>query len=127
MFKRGQVSKIVEGMGLDVAALEGSARAEGYFIDFETFVTVRDPLDYFAKAMETELEHGRAAAAVGANVTDDDPMQTAQIVLSHLCGIEFGRENPRSVKMCPKFPQYYDFLWWMERTHESWTKQRLHK
>ena len=43
---------------------------------------------YFAMAMNTELEHGKASSFT--NVTDDSAMETAKIVVAHLYGVEKG-------------------------------------
>ena len=108
-------------LGIDKSDLSGPARSAGYFLDFDTFRTLEDGEEYFARAMQVELEHGRAAGTVGADVTRDDPVLTAQIVKAHLWGVEAGK--PSSSRK-PTFPAYYDFLLWMEKCHERWLEAR---
>lgn len=85
----------------------------GRTLDFGTFATLSDPVDYFAAAMNTELEHGTAGDAEGTDVTGDDPMKTAMIAAAHIKGVERGGKRPYK-----PFPDYYDWLWWMEKLHE---------
>ncbi|MDR3541656.1 MAG: hypothetical protein P4L69_11930 [Desulfosporosinus sp.] len=96
--------------------LSGKARSQDYanVIIFDTFESLADPVAYFGRAMTIELEHGRAAAQVGANVTDDDALATARIAKAHLFGVEYGGETPYE-----PFPTYYDFLIWMEYVHSK--------
>jgi hypothetical protein len=82
-------------------------------MDFETFDSLSDPVEYFAEAMNTELEHGIAGDALHTNVTNDVPLATAMIVAAHLNGVEFEKTKFTT------FPTYYDFLWWMEGIHEA--------
>lgn len=77
---------------------------------FKTFITVSDPIEYFRKAMETELEHGTVGPLT--DVTGDDPLKTAKIAAAHLKGVEYGKKEFK------EFPDYYDWLWYMESLHE---------
>jgi hypothetical protein len=71
--------------------------------------SIPDGVEYFRKALQTELEHGRVNPVT--NVTDDDLSLTAQIVTAHLLGVEHD-EDPSKWKF---FPSYYDALWYMEK------------
>ena len=85
----------------------------GRTVIFDTFSTLSDPIDYFAEAMNTELEHGKAGNDVLTNITDDDALATAKIVTAHILGVE------RSSDSTIHFPDYYDWLWWMEGLHSK--------
>ena len=123
-FDRDTVSAAMQMLGIRPDMLSGAAR-RGYFANvmiFDTFDVYSDPVDYFGKAMHIELEHGRAAGAVGANVTDDDALATARIAKSHLFGVEYGETPPYE-----PFPTYYDFLIWMEGLHAKATELKKNK
>lgn len=103
---------------IDASRITGYNRLnyKGRTVIFETFDALRDPVAYFAEAMNTEMEHGRAGQAEGTNVTDDDAFKTAQIAAAHLKGVEAGPLGKK--KVFEYFPDYYDWLWWMESLHE---------
>lgn len=108
-----RVAALMRGMKIPADALTGPARRASSSRSLPTMRgPLADPVAYFAKALRTELEHGSAGAAVGTDVTRDNPVATARIVAAHLFGVEAG-EGPQEWKA---FPAYYDFLWWIERT-----------
>jgi hypothetical protein len=115
-FGRESVALLMDRMGVGAEAISGPKRREdgGGILEFTTFDTLADPVEYFAEAMNIELEHGRAGASMGTNVTDDSPQATAQIVLAHIGGVE-GDESPPF----EPFPQYYDGLMFMEAMHRA--------
>lgn len=115
-FSRDQVVMMIDQLSVGAEAISGPKRQEarGSVLMFETFDTLADPVEYFAEAMNTELEHGRAGMSVGTNVTDDDPLLTAQIVRAHLEGVEGDDRPPFTL-----FPQYYDWLWFVENLHRA--------
>lgn len=114
-FTRQQAAEAAAALKVDLASLSGARRKTdaGRVMHYDTMDTLSDPLDYWAEAMSTELEHGKAGSAYGTNVTDDDPLSTARIAAAHLFGVEYGGAKPTP------FPTYYDALWWMEGTHEK--------
>lgn len=115
-FDRDTVSAAMKMLGIRPDTLSGKSRRH-YFanvMDFDTFDTYSDPVEYFGKAMHIELEHGSSASAVGANITGDDALSTARIAKAHLFGVEFGENPPYQ-----PFPTYYDFLIWMEELHKK--------
>ena len=69
-----------------------------------------DPIFYFAKAVETEREHGAIGKALGTDVVGFDDRLAAKIALAHLLGVEYGHA-PSEWKPCP---YYYHELWSME-------------
>jgi hypothetical protein len=88
--------------------LSGKYRQDHSKIYFDTMDTIVDGVEYFRKALGTELEHGQINPIT--NVTEDDEVSTAQIVVAHLSGVE--ADKPQSTWKF--FPGYYDALWWME-------------
>ena len=102
---------------IDPATLTGYNRLnnKGRTLIFDTFQTLQDPVAYFAEAMNTELEHGRACSLT--NVTDDDSFKTAQIAAAHLKGVEKGKAT-----QIP-YVDYYDWLWFTEILHERAMKR----
>lgn len=119
VFSREQVRAIMSKLHVNAEAIAGPIRRKDYFLQFDTFDTLSDGVSYFAEAMTIELEHGKTAAVVGANVTDDDPEKSAMIAISHLCGIEYGEKYEESYQFAP----YYDFLMWMEGINSAWKKK----
>jgi Protein of unknown function (DUF5661) len=123
-FDRGTVEAAMKMLGIPDYMLSGESRRNDYanVMDFETFDTLSDPVEYFGKAMTIELEHGKAATSVGANVTNDDTLATARIAKAHLFGVEYGDQAAGY----EPFPTYYDFLMWMELLHATAVKTRKH-
>lgn len=120
-FDKDTVYAAMKMLGIKPDMLSGKSRRY-YFanvMDFDTFDTYSDPIEYFGKAMHIELEHGNAAATVGANVTGDDALATARIAKAHLYGVEYGENAPYH-----PFPTYYDFLMWMEELHKKAVMRR---
>lgn len=117
-FPRDQVAAIMGQLGVDPSNFDGPKRAKNYFLYFDTFDTLSDGLEYLAEAMTIELEHGRIAAKVGSNVTDDDPLKTAQIAVAHVSGVEYGEDS------YVPFLQYYDMTIWNEAMHSAWCKKQ---
>lgn len=119
-FDRDTVEAAMGMLGIERGSLTGRARRAHYanVLDFETFDTLSDPVEYFDKAMTIELEHGKAARSVGANVTNDDALATARIAKAHLSGVEYGKPDT------DPFPSYYDFLIWMEYLHSAAARAR---
>ena len=116
MFERNTVIMAMQALGVNASMLSGAQR-RAYFanvLDFDTFDSLSDPVDYFSRAMHIELEHGSAAATVGANITGDEALATARIAWAHLSGVEHGEIPPFE-----PFPTYYDHLIWMERLHSD--------
>lgn len=115
-FDRSTVESVMVRLKVPRETLSGLKRSKypARILDFETFETLSDPVDYFATAMNVELEHGSAAGVVGANVTGDDALTTGKIVVAHLLGVESGDTPPYK-----PFPTYYDFLLWMEKLHST--------
>jgi hypothetical protein len=109
-FTRNQVIKLMKLFHLSPFQLSGNNRKTHSKIFFETMNTISDGIDYFIKALETELEHGRVNHRT--NVTDNDPVSTAQIVVAHLLGVEYNEPSSQ----WKFFPSYYDALWYIE-TH----------
>lgn len=111
-FSRDVAANAAYTMKIDLASISGKARAahKGTYMRFDTPAIYDDPLAYFAEAMSTELEHGRAGDREGTNVTDDDASLTSKIVAAHLLGVERDKRRPYR-----PFPAYYDALWWNER------------
>lgn len=103
-------ARLMLRVGIRPLTLVGQTRARHSNKHFDTMDTIQDPRDYFAKALRTELEHGKANR--GTNVTDDDLDKTAQIVAAHLFGVEHGIPRLK----WHWFPAYYDALWHMEET-----------
>ena len=120
-FDRGTVEAAMKMLGISPNSLSGEARKRDYanVMYFSTFDTLSDPVEYFGAAMHVELEHGKAAQVVGANVTNDDALATARIAKAHLFGVEYGQETSYE-----PFPTYYDFLMWMEYLHSKAVKTR---
>ena len=112
-FDRATVISIMQSMDY-LPLLAGAWRKTdpGKVMDFDTFDTLVDPVEYFAEAMNTELEHGPRANSA-TDVTGGDALKTAKIAAAHLSGFEYGVQNPEP------FPTYYDFLWWMESLHSA--------
>ena len=117
VFTESTVIDMMIATGVEPAGLTGFNRRhyKGRTLDFDTFDSHADPVKYFAEAMKTELEHGTAGTASGTNVTGDDALATAKIAAAHLKGVEYGKD-PSEFK---PFPDYYDWLWWMEKLHEK--------
>lgn len=108
-FTRNQAIRLMNIFKITPQMLSGSYRQNNSKIHFETMKTISDGVEYFRKALRTELEHGKVN--LETNVTDDDAFSTAQIVAAHLFGVEHN-EKPSNWKF---FPSYYDALWWMEK------------
>jgi len=70
-----------------------------------------DPIEYFARAVETEREHGSVGRELGTDVIGDDDTLAAKIALAHLLGVEYGKSP---AMWCP-CPYYYVELWQLER------------
>ena len=119
-FSKETVEACVGQLQVDITTLNGRAREHHSSprLKFSTTQLQKDALHYFAEAMNTELEHGIAGPST--NITDDDALKTAQIVVAHLNGVEFGRLTAPL-----PFPTYYDCLWWMEKLHEETCKKNL--
>jgi len=115
MFDRETVVWVMSRLGINGESISGHKRSTypARVLDFETFNTLFDPVDYFAKAMAIELEHG-SAGGERTNVTRDDTLATAKIVAAHLSGVEHGKTPDQYIP----FPLYYDWLIWVERLHE---------
>lgn len=114
-FDRKTVEEIMKAVDVSPETLSGEARFNhpAKIMDFPTFDIIPDGVEYFAEAMNTELEHGKAGTKEQTNVTDDIPLATAMIAAAHIKGVEYeGRQPYRP------FPTYYDFLWWMEGVHD---------
>ena len=92
---------------------------KGRTLVLDTFNTLADPVEYFAEAMNTELEHGTVGAAVDTDVTRDEPLATARIVTAHLLGVE----SDSILLLDDGFPDYYDWLWWVEELHKRAMKR----
>ena len=116
-YGREVVIQMMTELKVDAAELTGYNRKNdlGNTVLFDTFDTLSDPVSYFAKAMDTEMEHGKAGKAVDTNVTDDDARATAMIVVAHLKGVEHSRRPSEFIT----FGAYYDWLWWVEKLHEK--------
>lgn len=117
LFRNFPKSVVVDCMmktNIIAAELTGYNRMnyKGRTLLFDTFHTLSDPVDYFAEAMNIELEHGTSGDVEGTNVTDDDPLSTARIAAAHIKGVERGGRRPYV-----PFPDYYDWLIWMEKLH----------
>ena len=100
---------LMKSMRLRPSTLSGESRKRHSRNHLETMDSVADPVDYFIRALRTELEHGSLNRRT--NVTRDDLRATAKIVAAHLHGVEHG-ERPTKWK---RFPGYYDHLWYMEQ------------
>jgi hypothetical protein len=112
-FTRREVEGAMRKLGVDPRDLHAERRCG---TDGKCWPTTRafpDGADYFGRAMQTELEHGRAGRDAGTDVTHDDAVKTAQIAAAHIRGVEAG-EDPVDRK---PFPSYYDALWAMEADH----------
>jgi hypothetical protein len=120
VFSRETARAMMQKLDVNAEALSGSVRGKEYYLFFDTFDTLADGVSYFAEAMTTELEHGSAATPVDGNVTNDDPLKTAMIVVSHLCGIEYGEQ----FRKCYQFSPYYDALWWIEGMNSMWNQKK---
>lgn len=116
MFDRNQVAGLMLALGVDAEAISGHMRSTypARVLDFDTFETLADPVDYFMEAMRLELEHGTAGGPA-TNVSNDDVAITARIAAAHLMGVEHG-EDPADFR---PFPTYYDWLLWVERLHSD--------
>lgn len=112
-FDKYLVESCMRKLKINPKLLSGESRQKRPIAPYYTFHALSDGTDYFAEAMTIELEHGRAAAAIGANVTNDDPMTSAMIAWAHIAGVEYGAKPPFK-----PFIQYYDALIWMEVTNE---------
>lgn len=110
-FSRPDVVDAMDAIGVEPSHFTGDSRKEhpASVMNFETFYTLSNPIDYFAKAMQIELEHGTAAGDVGADITQNDLYKTAMIAKAHLYGVEYGEKPPYDM-----FPAYYDYLMWIE-------------
>jgi hypothetical protein len=129
-FDRGTVEAAMILLGFSGArkdALSGKNRRHHFstVMDFDTFDSYADPVAYFGKAMHIELEHGKAASDVNANVTSDDALATAKIVKAHLCGVEF--EDYMSGEKYVPFSTYYDGLMWLEELHKKAYRNKMDK
>ena len=118
-FNRNSVAILMGELNISGEELTGVSRRTypANVVDFDTFDTLDDPVAYFAEAMTIELEHGKVAALVGGNVTNDDPKLTAGIAAAHLAGVEYDEGPPHT-----PFPTYYDWLIWMEGLHSAAVK-----
>lgn len=119
-FDRRTVEDVMKAVNMDPKFLSRETRfnCPAKVMDFPTFDMIPDGVAYFAEAMNTELEHGKAGNEVQTNVTDDVPLATAMIAAAHVKGVEYEGNRPYR-----PFSTYYDFLWWMEGTHEmAWIK-----
>lgn len=119
-FDRKTVEEVMKAVGVTPQFLSRETRfgCPAKVMDFPTFDTIPDGVSYFAEAMNTELEHGKAGNEEQTNVTDDIPLATAMIAAAHVKGVEYEGHRPYK-----PFPTYYDFLWWMEGVHEmAWAK-----
>ena len=106
---RTRALTLMKKMGIRPVLLSGDSRRRHSNAPLRTMETLNDPVDYFIKALNTELEHG--AVNSGTNVTGDDLEATVKIVAAHLFGVEHG-ERPLKWKW---FGGYYDYLWDMEK------------
>jgi len=97
-------------LGLSAVSLRGRNRARTCRKRFPTFRTLADPYDYFIKAYQIELEHGRVGGRL-TNVTDNSEMSTAMIAAAHLKGVEYGEDSSQ----WKPFAAYYDWLIYMEK------------
>jgi hypothetical protein len=102
---------IMKKLGINHKALSGPNRIKTSKRFIETMKTRSDPYKYFAKAFQTELEHGSAGGEL-TNVTNDDILKTSKIVAVHLRGVEFGKKRSE----WKEFPGYYDYLWDLEES-----------
>ncbi len=102
------MESVMKVLGVRKTWLRGANRRITSAKRFETMNTLSDPIEYFAKACQTELEHGSANGST--DVTHDDFMKTCQIVAAHIRGVEHGKSSG----MWRRFPSYYDWLWYME-------------
>lgn len=107
-FDRQTVEEVMKAVDIDAETISGAARAAypARVMDYETFSTMSDGVEYFAHAMMIELEH--------KDLTEGIPLATAMIVAAHLKGVEFEGKEPYI-----PFITYYDALIWMEGTHEK--------
>ena len=121
-FPKNVVIDCMMRTGVVAADITGYNRTNypGRTLIFETFATLSDPVEYFAAAMNTELEHGTAGDVEGTNVTDDDPTNTARIAAAHIRGVEKVGKRPYK-----PFPDYYDWLFWMEKLHERALERQI--
>ena len=111
MFSHGTASLVIEHLHINLAALTGEERKRTSTVYIKTMDSIAEPLDYFWKALNTELEHGNISLI--SNVTDNHAVSTGQIVLAHLLGVEI--DDPNTIA----FPAYYDFLWEMEKNKKE--------
>lgn len=114
-FDHKTVVEIMKAVNVDPQSLSRDARSNcpAKVMDFPTFNSIPDGISYFAEAMNTELEHGKAGDSEQTNITDDVPLATAMIAAAHVKGVEYEGDKPYK-----PFSTYYDFLWWMEGLHE---------
>lgn len=105
---RKKAASLMKALHILPSSHTGVRRAKSTKRVFETFETLADPYDYFIKAFNMELEHGRANSAT--DVTGDKAIETAKIVAAHLRGVE--ADEPR--RKWKRFPAYYDWLIWIE-------------
>lgn len=113
IFPRSVVEDCIKKLNVPVNKLTGDYRSHypASTVHFTTFETVSDPVQYFERAMETELEHGKAGKTT--DVTNDDPLATAKIAAAHILGVEHGQRD------FILFVDYYDWLWFMEGLHDK--------
>lgn len=115
---RNRAASLMRRFGISPRLLHGKNRSRHSIRHLDTMDTLADPYAYFAKAMNTELEHGTAGSRAtvgfpfehGTDVTQDDELKTAKIVAAHLRGVEHGK-RPNNWKFSPA---YYDWLWYTE-------------
>jgi hypothetical protein len=105
---RRTARRLMRKMGVEGTWLRGPVRARSSSQRFPSMKSLSNPADYFARAMETELEHGGINPRT--DVTHDGRLCTAKIVAAHLFGVE-ANEAPDHWRA---FPAYYDWLWFME-------------
>lgn len=82
-----------------------------------------DPVEYFARAVITEREHGAIGSEIGTDVVGKDDKLAAKIALAHLLGVEFGHK-PSEWEPCP---YYYHELWAMEKRCQGPPKKKKKK
>ena len=106
--QQSRMESAMKALGVRKTWLRGPNRRITSTKRFDTMTTLSDPVDYFAKAYETELEHGSVNHST--DVTHDDFMKTCKIVAAHIRGVENGKVS----RKWRRFPSYYDWLWYME-------------
>lgn len=107
---RSGLKRLMRSVGLHPSMLTGDHRRA---TSSRALPTMRgrlsDPIEYFRKALNIELEHG--SVNEGTDVTGNDEVATARIVAAHLLGVEHDAD-PSEWK---PFPSYYDHLIYMEK------------